>query len=71
MDDESDDLCGLCGLPGANKMALWTGGGVYWPGEQRPDSQFVHSDCEHAETERAFTALTPEQRRATLRSIWR
>lgn len=25
-----EDICGLCGQPGADKMALWTGGGV-WP----------------------------------------
>ena len=65
----SDDICGICGQPGADKMALWTGGGVYWPGEFRPDTELVHQYCEQAETARAHAALTQEQRDAVLRSI--
>lgn len=65
------DICGLCGEPGADKMAVWTGGGVYWPGEQRPDTDMVHSECEQAERDRAHAALTPAQRRATLDSLYR
>jgi hypothetical protein len=26
MTAESDDICGYCGEPGTDKMALWTGG---------------------------------------------
>lgn len=66
---EGDDICGLCGERGADKMALWTGGGVYWPGEQRPDTEMVHQDCERAETIRAHAALPQDQRDAVLRSV--
>ena len=64
-----DDICGLCGLPGADKMALWTGGGVYWPGEIRSETETVHAECEVAETVRAHAMLSQKQRDATLRSI--
>lgn len=62
------DLCGLCGQPGADKMALWTGGGIYWPGEERPDTEFVHAECERRETERAHATLTQPQRDAVIRA---
>lgn len=65
---EQDDICGLCGEPGADKMALWTGGGIYWPGEVRPDSECVHWECEEAETRRAHAALTQPQRDAVIRA---
>lgn len=64
-----DDICGLCGEPGADKMALWTGGGVYWPGEIRPETELVHSECEREETARAHAALSQDQRDDVLRSI--
>ena len=64
-----EDICGICGKPGADKMALWTGGGKYWPGEFVPETEVVHTECENAETERAFLALTPEQRAAFLSRI--
>ena len=58
-DDATDEYpCGLCGQTGADKMVLWTGGGVYWPGEQIPDTEMVHQECEQAETQRAHAALT-------------
>ncbi|MFA6031152.1 MAG: hypothetical protein WC969_14950 [Elusimicrobiota bacterium] len=63
------DICGLCGEPGADKMALWTGGGVYWPGEVRSETELVHAECEREETRRAHAALTQEQRDAVLRSV--
>jgi hypothetical protein len=69
-DDGQDEyLCGLCGETGADKMALWTGGGVYWPGEQLPETEMVHQECEEAETRRAHAALSQPQRNAVLRSI--
>ena len=68
---EDEDICGLCGEPGADKMALWTGGGVYWPGERRSETQFVHSECESEETERAYRALSREEIEDALRSVWR
>ena len=50
-------------------MALWTGGGVYWPGEVIPDTEIVHQYCEQGETNRAHAALSPEERKAFLRTI--
>lgn len=66
---EQEDICGYCGEPGADKYALWVGGGVYWPGEFRPDTELVHAACEHAETERAFMALSKKEREMFVRSI--
>lgn len=63
------DICGLCGEPGADKMALWTGGGKYWPGEEVPETEMVHQSCEQEETERAHSGLTQEERDRFLRSI--
>lgn len=65
----SDDICGICGEAGADKMALWTGGGIYWPGEYIPDTDMVHQECEEEESRRAHAALSPDQREAVLRSI--
>ena len=64
-----DDICGLCGEPGADKMAMWTGGGIYWPGEIIPDSALVHADCEKEETARAHAALTQAQRDAVIDAV--
>jgi hypothetical protein len=64
-----EDICGLCGLPGADKMALWTGGGVYWPGERKPDAEVVRAECEQEETRRAHSMLTQAQRDAVIRSV--
>ena len=66
---EDEDICGLCGEPGADKFAKWTGGGVYWPGETRPDTEFVHAYCEAEECRRAHSLLSDEQRMACLRTI--
>jgi hypothetical protein len=67
--DDPEDICGLCGLPGADKMARWTGGGVYWPGEIRPETEVVHAECEHMETARAHAALSPKQREAIIHRL--
>lgn len=69
MTTENEDICGLCGEPGANKMALWTGGGIYWPGETIPDTEQVHDWCEKEETKRAHAALTQSERDEVLRGI--
>lgn len=65
--DEVDeqDICGLCGEPGADKFPHWE----YWPGEQRPGTELVHAECEAEECRRAHAALTPEQIHAVLDSI--
>ena len=67
--NDDEDVCGLCGQPGADKMALWTGGGVYWPGEMIPDTDMVHQSCEQAETARAHAELTQQQRDVTIRAM--
>jgi hypothetical protein len=63
------DICGYCGKAGADKMALWTGGSLYWPGEFVPDTEMVHSECEEEETKRAHAALSQSERNAFLRGI--
>ena len=63
------DICGYCGEPEADKMALWTGSGLYWPGEFVPESELVHAECENEETQRAHSALTPGQRNLFLNGI--
>ena len=65
MMDEDQDICGLCGEPGADKYAH----PAHWPGEQVPDGKFVHSECEEEECRRAHAELTPAQREAFLRTI--
>lgn len=70
-DDDDDDICGLCFEPGAEKMAVWTGGGVYWPGERRSETELVHAVCEQEETERAHAALSSAQRQACIDRSWR
>lgn len=67
--DGQQDICGLCGKPGADKMALWTGGGIYWPGEIIPETELVHMECENEEQRRAHAALSQPERDAVLRSI--
>ena len=66
-----EDICGICGEPGADKMALWTGGGVYWPGEFIPDTELVHHECEREETRRAHAALSQKERNQVIDSIIR
>lgn len=64
-DQSSSDLCSLCGEPGADKIAA----PVHWPGEQVPDGQFVHAECEEQECRRAHAELTDSQRAEFLRSV--
>ncbi len=69
MSESDKDICGLCGEPGADKMAAHTGGGVLWPGEQMPDTDFVHQECEREECARAHAALSDAQRAEFLANI--
>ena len=62
---DSEDICGLCGEPGADKYAH----PIHWPGEQVPNGPLVHAECESAECARAHAALSDKQRRDFLRSI--
>jgi len=60
-----DDICGLCGEPRADKYAH----PEHWPGEQIPDTELVHSECEDEECKRAHAALSDKERRDFLRTI--
>jgi hypothetical protein len=62
---DDEDLCGLCGQPGADKLAH----PVHWPGEQVPDGPLVHAACEDEECRRAHARLSDKQRRDFLRRI--
>lgn len=46
---DSEDICGLCGLPGADKIPH----PIRWPGERRPENDLVHAECEEEECSRA------------------
>ena len=54
----NDDICGFCGLPGADKVPH----PVRWPGEERAVTEFVHATCEDADCRRAHAALSDAQR---------
>ena len=58
-------LCGLCGLPGADKVAH----PIHWPGERIPDCQLVHCQCEEDECRRAYAVLSDAERQTFLRSL--
>lgn len=62
---ETDDICGLCGESGADKVVY----PVHWPGERIPDGPFVHAECESEECRRAHAELSDEQRRAFLETL--
>jgi hypothetical protein len=66
MENEAD-ICSLCGEPSADKIPH----PIHWPGEQRPDSELVHAECEQEECRRAHAALSQAQREAFLREISR
>ena len=61
---ESEDICGLCGQPGANKIPH----PLRWPGEAKPDTDLVHDTCEAEECRRAHSLLTDKQRESVLRN---
>lgn len=62
---ESADVCGFCGLPGANKIPH----PIRWPGENSAGTEYVHDTCEAEECARAHLNLTDKQRESFLRSI--
>ncbi len=59
---DADDVCGLCGERGADKIPAPR----QWPGEREPDSRLVHDYCETAECSRAHAALSQGQRDAVI-----
>ncbi len=60
-----EDVCGLCGRPGANKIPH----PIHWPGEAVSETGLVHADCEHGECGRAHAQLSDAERAAFLRAI--
>lgn len=63
--EREGDICGLCGKPGADKIAH----PVHWPGELIPDGSIVHAECEAEECKRAHAELSDEERETFLRSL--
>lgn len=61
----NDDICGLCGLTGADKIRH----PAHWPGERCPETMLVHRECEEAECSRAHAQLSDKEREAYLRSM--
>ena len=62
---DEEDICGICGLPGADKMPH----PCHWPGEMIPDTRLVHASCEESECKRAHGELSDSERKAFLRTI--
>ena len=60
---DDEDICGLCGLPGADKIPH----PIHWPGEQIPDTDLVHASCEAEECRRAHSLLSDKQRQDFLK----
>lgn len=61
--DESEDICGFCGLPGADKIPH----PIRWPGENSAGTELVHAECEQAECGRAHSMLTDAERESFLK----
>jgi len=60
-----NDICGFCGLPGADKIPH----PICWPGEDSAGTELVHAECEDAECQRANSLLSDKQRDDFLRNI--
>ena len=60
-----EDICGFCGLPGADKIPH----PMRWPGEESAGTNLVHADCEREECQRAYTELSDLERQSFLLSI--
>lgn len=61
----SEDICGFCGMPGADKIPH----PVRWPGEASAETKLVHAECESEECRRAHARLSDLERRSFLSSI--
>ena len=61
----SEDICGFCGMPGADKLTH----PVRWPGEASAGTRLVHAECEQEECRRAHAQLSDLERRSFLSSI--
>lgn len=60
-----DDVCFLCGQPGADKCAH----PIHWPGEAGAAGTLVHAACEQEECERAHACLSTQERQSFLRTL--
>ena len=60
-----NDVCFLCGQPGADKYAH----PIHWPGEAGAAGTLVHAACEDEECRRAHAMLSPKERDAFLRTL--
>lgn len=60
---EQEDVCGFCGLPGADKIPH----PIRWPGEESAGTELVHAECEQEECRRAHSLLNDKQRREFLK----
>ena len=67
MNQEEEDICGFCGLPGADKIPH----PVTWPGEESAGTRLVHSECENEECRRAHAALSDKEREDFLKQLSR
>ncbi len=62
IDQDNEDVCGLCGLPGADKIPH----PIRWPDEQNPGTPYVHAECEREECAMASNLCKGEARRKFL-----
>lgn len=63
-DPQPDDVCGFCGLPGADKIPH----PIRWPDENSAGTELVHAACEDAECSRASAMITGKARDEFLRN---
>jgi len=61
---EPDDICGFCGLPGADKIPH----PIRWPDENSAGTYLVHAECEAAECARASALCQGRERDEFLRN---
>lgn len=59
----NDDVCGFCGLPGADKIPA----PIRWPQENEAGTEFVHAECEAEECARASALCQGKERELFLR----
>ncbi len=62
---EDEDICGFCGLPGADKYPH----PVRWPDEDSAGTKLVHAECEAEECARASALCQGKAREDFLRHL--
>lgn len=63
--DADEDICGLCGLPGADKIPH----PIHWPQERVPDTDLVHAECEQEACAEGAAKCQGREREQFLASI--